>query len=290
MSNYTVREHFIPQFIINNFADSNNLIGFTNITYYPPKSVEGKSENVFCKRNMYEFTNENGSYFLRNGTENKLANIEGMLSSGLRHIIAKIESDDMLDGDDDIILALLVSLQLVRIPQMKDIVFNNQMPTIVPSDRSLFDNATYLMAIDSIDKGLQYLDNNGLPISDFGKEKLGKKSLIDVVASFILQSCSIYFIKNTNIHFILSDNPILIGQFENALYILPVTPKYAIVCARFGKVDTRHDERARIIKDSMTNTINKLLIENTDQIIVYSRTDKDYVIKTLLANLLEKPI
>ena len=284
MSNYTVREHFIPQFIISNFADPNNLIGFTNITSHPIKTIEGKSENVFCQSDLYEFTNEDGSYFLRNGTENKFANIEGMLSSELHRIISKIESDKILDGKDDTILALLVSLQLVRIPKMKDIVFNNQIPTIIPSDKPIFDNAIYLMAIDSIDKGLQYLDNNGLPISDFGKEKLGKRSLIDDVACFILRDCSFYFVKTTNIHFVLSDNPILIGQFDDALYIFPVTPQYAIVCTRSDKIDERNDGRVHIIEDSMTDTINKLMIENTDRIVVYNLADKDYVIKTLLAH------
>ncbi len=284
MSNDTVKEHFIPQFIINNFADSNNLIGITNITSHPIKTVVGKSANVFCKKNMYEFTNEDGSYFLRNGTENKFANLEGMLSSGLQRIIAKIESADTLDGRADTILALLISLQLVRTPQMKDIVFNNQIPTIVPSDKPLFDNAIYLMAIDSIDKGLQYLSNNGLPISDYGVERLGKKSLLDDVACFILRDCSFYIVKTTNIHFVLTDNPILIGQFDDALYLFPVTPQYAIVCTRLDKIEERYGGRVHIIEDSMTNTLNKLMIDNTDRIIVYNNADKDYVTKTLLAH------
>lgn len=281
MSNYTVKEHYVPQFIIKNFSDPHGLICFIDKQQQPLKVIRDKPQNILYLKNMYETKNEDGTFFNRNAIERKFAGVEGKLSLDLCRIINNVKSGKEISGCDDMFLAILVSLQLARTPNVKNILFNNNLPTFFPEDKSLFDNAMYIMAIDSIDSGIQYLKDNGLDVSELAKQKIGSQSLIDEIASYIVSSCDLYFIESEKFHFVISDNPILINEYDNALYIFPVTPQYAIVCSRLNNIYEHNSRSLRVIKDEMINKLNLLQIKNADRIVVFNEDDTEYVLKLL---------
>ena len=281
MSNYTVKEHYVPQFIIKNFSDRHGLICFIDKQQKPIKVIKGKPQNVLFQKNMYEIKNEDGTFFNRNAIERKFAGIEGKLSLELCRIINNVESGKEINGCDDVFLAILISLQLVRTPYIKNLHFENDFQTLFSEDKKMFDSAIYIMAINSIENGLQYLYDNGLNISESSKQKIGLKSLFDIIASYILSSCDFYLIKAEKSHFIISDNPILINEYDDALYIFPISPQYAIVCSRLDNIDEQDAGSLHVIKDEMINKLNLIQIKNADRIVVFNESDKDYVINLI---------
>ena len=123
---YTVDEHFVSQFIINRFSNSQEQVGFINVKQNEPIIRTSKSTAIcFCK-DMYEIKNTDGTYFERNSTENRYAAIEAEISGKLEPMIAKLHLGGRLSAEDNAYLAVLLALQLVRVPMMKRVIHKKE--------------------------------------------------------------------------------------------------------------------------------------------------------------------
>lgn len=79
-----IKQHFVPQFIMRNFADENDLLTMIDKQSSPAKLITSKSSALLFENDMYETRNLDGSYFDRNVIENKFAQIEEHLSTVLQ--------------------------------------------------------------------------------------------------------------------------------------------------------------------------------------------------------------
>ena len=69
-SQYTVNQHYIPQFILRNFADRSNRVGIADITKKPMAFFTNTPKSICHDKNLYESQNLDGTYFERNKVEN----------------------------------------------------------------------------------------------------------------------------------------------------------------------------------------------------------------------------
>lgn len=282
---YTVDEHFVPQFIIKRFSNSQEQVGMINTKQKPPVLKTTKSTAICFSKDMYEIKNVDGSYFERNSTEKRYAAIEAELSGKLEPMIVKLHLGEKLSVEDNVYLTVLFALQLVRTPMLKRVVFKkdglNQNVA-----RQLEQNSIYKMMIDSVDVGIQYLLQNGFAMSDETIQQIRntanhQESMLDEVVQYIQRNCSFYFITMQSHPFILSDNPVLIDTFENTKYIFPIAPRLAIICAVRGTDKNMDWGYLNRIEDDAVDKINLFSIQNADNLIVCHPDDGKYCIDLL---------
>lgn len=229
----TKKEHYVPRFIINNFADKNGKVKIIDKNSKSVCAVTRSSDAVLFENNLYETKNLNGSFYKRNEIENKFARIEGHISQVLKCLHDENGQDRRLTGEEQVAFGLLVSLQLVRLPHMKRLIEDN--PTNTLEDvrfKCIQDNAMYRMMIDSRESGIAYLKENGVELSTDAKDQLQGQSFLDFTTSYILSNCAIYIlIAPDNNPYVLCDKPVLIDRFADAKYIFLVAPRIAICCS-----------------------------------------------------------
>ena len=279
---YTVDEHFVSRFIINRFMNSQEQVGFINVKQNEPVIRTSKSTAIcFCK-DMYEIKNRDGSYFERNSTEKRYAAIEAEISGKLEPMIAKLHLGGRLSAEDNAYLAVLLALQLVRVPMMKRVVYKKEQCE-QNAVRRLEQNSTYKMMIDSVDSGILYLLQNGFNLSEETIQQIRntakhKQSLMEEVIYYIQEKCAFYIVTTSRNHFILSDNPVLIDTYDNTKYIFPIDPKHAIICA-VCETDQNIDwGYLNMIEDTTVDEINRFSYENSENLVVFHPNDSSYAL------------
>ena len=279
---YTVDEHFVSRFIINRFSNSQEQVGFINIKKNEPVIRTSKSTAIcFCK-DMYEIKNTDGTYFERNSTENRYAAIEAEISGKLEPMIAKLHLGGRLSAEDNAYLAVLLALQLVRVPMMKRVIYKKEQYE-QNAVRRLEQNSIYKMMIDSVDSGILYLLQNGFNLSEETIQQIRntakhKQSLMEEVIYYIQEKCAFYIVTTSRNHFILSDNPVLIDTYDNTKYIFPIDPKHAIICA-VCETDQNIDwGYLNMIEDTTVDEINRFSYENSENLVVFHPNDSSYAL------------
>lgn len=279
---YTVDEHFVSQFIINRFSDSQEQVGFINIKKNEPVIRTSKSTAIcFCK-DMYEIKNTDGTYFERNSTENRYAAIEAEISGKLEPMIAKLHLGGRLSAEDNAYLAVLLALQLVRVPMMKRVIYKKEQYE-QNAVRQLEQNSTYKMMIDSVDSGILYLRQNGFNLSEETIQQIRnttkhKQSLLEEVICYIEEKCAFYIVTTNRNHFVLSDRPVLIDTYDNTKYIFPIDLKHAIICA-VCEIDQNIDwGYLNMIEDTTVDEINQFSYENSENLVMFHPDDSSYAL------------
>ena len=265
-----IKQHFVPQFILRNFADSNGFLTIIDKQSVPARIITTKPSAVLFENDMYETRNIDGSYFDRNVIENRFAQIEGYISGILQAVNNNLSGRKTLSPDEEAAFALFIALQLVRIPMARDIINNSPKGRFTSNaDKEIYDKATYRMMLLSRESGFQYLKENGLEMSEEAKKQLKGQSLLEYTASFILSECAIYIlIAPDDSPYLLSDMPVLIDCFSDAKYIFPVAPKIALCCCLFE--DASQVELGGFIqaKSEWIEKINALLCDRAKRWIV----------------------
>lgn len=279
---YTVDEHFVPQFIIKRFSDSQEQVGFIYIKQKQCAPRTTKSTAIcFCK-DMYEIKNADGSYFERNSTENRYAAIEAEISGKLEPMIAKLHLGGRLSAEDNAYLAVLLALQLVRVPMMKRVIYKKEQHE-QNAVKQLEQNSTYKMMIDSVDSGILYLLQNGFDLSEEAIQQIRnttkhKQSLLEEVISYIQEKCAFYIVTTNRNHFILSDNPVLINTYDNTKYIFPIDHEHAIICAVCETDQNMDWGYLNLIEDTTVDEINRFSYENSENLIMFHPDDSRYAL------------
>lgn len=279
---YTVDEHFVPQFVINRFANSKEQVGFINIKKNEPVIRTSKSTAIcFCK-DMYEIKNTDGTYFDRNSTENRYAAIEAEISGKIEPMIAKLHLGGRLSVEDNAYLTVLLALQLVRVPMMKRVIYKKEQHE-QNAVRRLEQNSIYKMMIDSVDSGILYLLQNGFNLSEEAIQQIRtttkhKQSLLEEVICYVEEKCAFYIVTTNRNHFILSDNPVLIDTYDNTKYILPIDPKHAIICAVCETNQNMDWGYLNMIEDATVDEINRFSYENSENLIMFHPGDSSYAL------------
>lgn len=278
----TVKEHYVSQFVLGNFADMAGYVQVIDVAETPPKCFKLLPKNVLYERDMYEFKNNDGTYFERNAVENWLSSIESALAPKLKNVLNGREAAPRITAEDDAWMALLLALQLVRIPAIKKLFINADLSRACNTEcEPLFRNAFYQMTLRSDRHAFDYLEGNGLSLNKTDRKLLGGRSLLAEVASFILSECFIYLMTSENRPFCLPDMPVLVDAFQDAKYIYPVAPRHAIACCLFSTASQSQADGFAFVDDSTVKVINQLLIGKATRHVICNPYDKKEVIELM---------
>lgn len=266
----TIKQHFIPQFVMRNFTDENDRLCVIDKNSSPIRIIHPKTTGILFENDIYETKNIDGSYFDRNVIEKKFAQIESNVSNILKEINSNLFNEKKLSADEEVALAVFIALQLVRLPVLKEMLYaNSKRASTSEIDKKMFDEAIYRMMLFSRENGFEYLKQNGLDLSDKTREQLKGESMLEHTASFILNECAIYIlIAPDNNSYILTDLPILIDSFLDAKYIFPISPKMAICCCLFEEANGNELGGFIQAQPEWINKINKELCDKAKRWII----------------------
>lgn len=247
---YITNEHYIPQFILRNFT-LNKLLAVADISVLPINYFTTTPERIFFQKDLYEIKNEDGTYFDRNAIENRFAEIEGWIALQLRDLLVEGDKNRLLSGSHDVMLALLLSIQLARLPEVKQIVYGNN------NIGEIEKNYIYQSFINSQKNAIEYLNQNKVNIPHELLKNNQDKTLIETVVSYLLSSCFFYIIDASKIEekFMMADQPVLIWPFADAQYIFPVSPDFAVACCPFSSA---HGHQAEGVIEIGSETVHKI--------------------------------
>lgn len=275
MNNPTVDEHYIPQYIIKNFANKQNRVCVSDIYTSPCRLFSPTSEAILFRKNLYETKNIDGSFFQRNSIEHQYRDIESMCSLNIPNIISRVERGQALSEFDDSILFLATVLQLIRTPRVKKFLESNNDDLKGTSDGDLVFNAIYRILISSAQSGFDYLETNDFSLSPEAKAEIIQKmnnenSALDVVLNFLMKECYTYIVRAEESMFLMADEPVLIHKFPDIKYLYPISPKYAIACSVFESESKLQSKFFMPISKAGVRKVNLQTIKNAERFIVFN--------------------
>ena len=278
-----IKQHYVPQFIMRNFADENGLLCIIDKQSSPIRAIKSKSTAILFENDMYETKNLDGSYFDRNVIENKFAQIEGHIANVLQAVDSELSNRRTLSSDEEAAFALFIALQLVRLPLVREIINASPKGRFTSDvDKEIYDKATYRMMLLSRESGFEYLKENGLELSEEAKEQLKGQSLLEYTASFILSECAIYVLIAPNDNpYVLSDMPVLIDSFSDAKYIFPVAPRIAICCCLFEEASKSEFGGFIQAQSEWIENINKQLCDKANRWIICKSSYSSHILNLL---------
>ena len=264
----TINQHYIPQFILRNFASSQIPYKLEGFYRYDKKndtekflSKEQVKTQCFSK-NLYEFildrkiiSKENPD---RNVIENYLSNLENKWNVTTQKVIKKEE----VSNEEKQLLYLLTAIQILRTPEA--INFNKEyLKNVQPSLKE--DEAENYAKIASL------LLKSGEPEKDFLL-----RSFYTYLTTFNL---SILVSKN-NEFIIGNQRPVLCmlpfekANKDDALWIFPISKN---VCLKFAKKE--EDAFYKIISKNELNFINMQIYENEGNVIYSAKPIRERFLK-----------
>ena len=280
MKKPTTNEHYVPQFIINGFSNEKKIICVADIFESTTRFFETTSNNIMFEKDLYETKNIDGTYFERNGIEKKYAKIETICSSKLREILTTVSQGFQLTNKDKEYLKKILSLQLIRTPQIKDIFITDD----TNPEKEMEEFARYRMIAHSIDDGIEYLKTNGFPVSNSFLNQFHdyENDFLDFLTSY-LEEYYVCIIKAQNSTFFLSDNPVLIDKFPDVKYLYPISAEFAIVVA--SKFNTNLNNKSLVLFPAeKVDAINAKSVFNSKRFVVFSPKFKNYATNFILTN------
>lgn len=124
MNSFSKRHHYIPQFILRNFADDESYLHC--IAKHSPehKYFRTTPKNVFLETNLYTEFSEDGTRSTQ--AETKLSQIEGKFSEVITKIVEAVRSggDPAVEPSDEDVLREFINLQINRHPEIKETLRN----------------------------------------------------------------------------------------------------------------------------------------------------------------------
>lgn len=85
---FTINQHYIPRFILNNFTE-NNMLQVADISGKSTRYFSTSPERICSEKDLYEIKNSDGTYFDRNIIEDRFSSIESWLAPRLIDLIQK---------------------------------------------------------------------------------------------------------------------------------------------------------------------------------------------------------
>ena len=149
---YTVDEHIVSQFLLNNFANKDGLICFVNIKTIKPNN--SKSTAFMFEKDMYEFKTLSGEYFRRNFLEKIFADMYSFISKNLPYedFYRPMSLNEIIASN------LLWALQIVKSKELKSLSYK-VMEKSSTGDKKLdkiLTQGLYLSILDSDDSFIKY--------------------------------------------------------------------------------------------------------------------------------------
>lgn len=268
----TVKEHYVPQFYLRNFADENDLLHIYD--FRQNKVFTQSPRNICYSNNLYETKWENanpklGEFVLPNHIEKLFCEYEGEFSKVLTtilHICCPSQNTNalILQGNERNMFFRFIVNMIVRNPEnMEALALNKLEPDYVDNDE-----------VKQIRTILDYMGFGGADSICLAAKK--KAMLTDEVENSFTQACLkalkrlnytfLYARTNSfitsNIPVCLGDDPVIIESNKTCIY-LALSPKLAVL---FGNYKNSHNFKNRMvyIEEKQVENFNRILIKHRD--------------------------
>lgn len=270
-SQYTVNQHYIPQFILRNFANSKGLVGTANIAKNPFVFSTAKPKNICSANNLYESQNSDGSFFERNEVENYLAYIEGILSSKFRTFPSTVQQKNCISDEDRIFIALYIASQAARNPWVTDAIKSIILPYVKEEHKEIFSNSCMLFNLLPVEKLYAFLENNNLYVKDEEKAKMPNDTAMGGLLKDLLHNYYLFIISAENrSRFYISDNMPLVCKYNDCKFIIPVSPSLAVGACPANAATPAHKNGIIRLGKERVEFVNSNIIRNTKRFVIYS--------------------
>lgn len=270
-SQYTVNQHYIPQFILRNFANSKGLVGTANIAKKPFVFSTAKPKNICSANNLYESQNSDGSFFERNEVEKYLAYIEGILSSKFRTFPSTVQQKDYISDEDRISIALYIASQAARNPWVTDTIKSILLPHVKEEHKEIFSKSCMLFNLLPVEKLYAFLENNNLHMTDEEKAKMPDDTAMDGLLNDLIRNYFMFIISAENrSRFYISDNMPLVCKYNDCKFIIPVSPSLAVGACPASAATPAHKNGIIRLGKERVGFVNSNIIINAKRFVIYS--------------------
>lgn len=275
MPQFTSREHFIPRFLLANFTNSLGFLCGLNVRC-ANKSFLRQPANICYEKDFYEIKNadKSRSYYKRNCIEQDFAEKEGAIAPIFRRLLEHLELEVTLDYTDISCAYWMIALQLIRTPRLKKTIYKRAEHG---SQNEVLSNAMYLVTVGKKDAANEYLQANGIQLSDKQYNiALNKEALEAEVLRMLRERCALSVGRaEGDTMFILSDEPVIIDPDERTKYIFPISPRYALFVLWLNSPHRRMmiyagDCECKVVSRERVEEVNLLSIQNAERFVFCS--------------------
>ena len=217
MGKHRVRQHIVSQAYLKRFAQKNVNNSGANIAVYQKETDTlfiSAVKRVAFEKNYYDITNkENTKYW----EEHFATHIEPLYGNELTNIISSImlsnSNENVLNPSQKFSLAMMIVFQIIRVPKFLKGRFQNGEVIFDETIRELIQ----LMPMEFISKDIEVLvdlkrERKNL-IKDITIELIAQHDMLVRLAKYIENRTWLFYINNTEIPFVTSDNPVLMFNF-----------------------------------------------------------------------------
>lgn len=270
-TNFTENQHYIPQFILRNFADPNERVGTANIAKNPLVFSTAKPKNICFANNLYESQNSDKTYFERNEVENYLACIEEKLSEQFRIFPTIVQQKDRISDENRNSIALYIALQAARNPWVSNTIKSILLPYVKEEHKTIFSNSCMLFNLLSVEKLYAYLENNNLYMTDEEKEKMPNDTAMDGLLNDLIRNYFMFIIVAENgSMFYISDNMPLVCKYNDCKFIIPIPPLLAVGACPANAATPFHKNGIIRLGKERVGFVNSNIIRNAKSFVIYS--------------------
>lgn len=269
----TVKEHYVPQFYLRNFADERGLLHIYD--FKQNKFFTQSPKNICYENNLYETKWENANpkleeFVLQNHIENIFCEYEGEFSKVLAKILHVCRPSQnpnalILQGNERNIFLRFIVNMIVRNPENMEVLTLSKLePVDINNDevkqiRTMLDNIEFGGA-DSIclaaKKKAMLTDEfeNSFPQACL-------KGLKKLNFTFFYARTNLFI--TSNIPVCVGDDPIIIEDDKTSIY-LALSPKVAVIFGNY-KNSCNFKNRMVCIEEKQVENFNRILVKHSDK-------------------------
>ncbi|PGP19209.1 hypothetical protein COA01_21835 [Bacillus cereus] len=288
---FAKKQHYIPQFSIKPFEFTEGYCHTVIFKKTPLKKIKMSTKTIMQENDLYEVKDNDGEYVNRNEIEDNYSKLEDSIANEFQELVELLESDkadikfnkmvkDKMEewAKYEAALLLHLVLTLIRSPHLKNLIYENK-------DTPDFMKPIFYRLITTTPENVVKLAKNHL-IGDeleiaLHSLKTSPVGGLQVLIEHLMNNFQLRIYKTQGEKkFFLSDRPILVQEFEEADYVLPISPSICIGATplqiKEGKVSVY--SQVTYLSDDDVNRINKKLIQNTEKmLIIQSDADLEFV-------------
>ncbi|HDR7646150.1 TPA: DUF4238 domain-containing protein [Bacillus mycoides] len=288
---FVKKQHYIPRFSIKPFEITEGYCLTVIFKKTPLKKLKMSTKNIMQENDLYEVKDNDGKYVNRNEIEDNYSKLEGSIANGFHELVELLESDkadikfnnivkDKIEewAKYETVLLLHLILTLIRSPHLKNLIYDNkETPDFM---KPIFYRLMTTTPENAVKLAKNHLIGDELEIA-LHSLKTSPEGGLQVLYEHLMSNFQLRIYKTRGEKkFFLSDRPILVNKFEEADYVLPISPN---ICIGATPLQIKEDEisvysQISCLSDDDVNRINKKIIENAEKmLIIQSDADIEFI-------------
>lgn len=261
MSNKTVKQHYIPRFFLERFADDSKKLYVYDVKN--DKEYEANYESFGYENNLYETKWEDanpklGKFIMQNDIEDTLAKYDGEFSAFLRDLDRRVIPDQnpnalICNKQEKMVLKRLIANLLFRNPETMDMFDTEEILCDVMKNEEVKEICDMLDMMQW--RGGKSVVNAAVKKTMVTEEIEGGESQKFIE---LLSGLPFMFMFSKSNGFMISDLPVSVGIDEYAIgdnktcVFLPLSSRYAVL---FGNYKNTENNRMVFLDSKNTNIL-----------------------------------